>query len=137
MPPVQAWASKILWPVMASTRPRSTASVIVIFSRESVSKMPPIGFCSVRTISIGVAKVTDTLEVCLPESGESSLIDVRCSVMVVVLVVVIFDEVGDSGDRTVENDVSEGVVETEDNVDVREDVLGSPLVFNVFVVDVT
>lgn len=54
--------------------------------------------------------------------------------MVVALVVLIFDEVGDSGDRTVENNISEGVVETEDNVDDREDVLGSPLVF---IVDVT
>lgn len=98
-----------------------TASVIVIFSRASESKTPPIGLCSPTTISIGVVRVMETLEVCFPGSAESPLIDELCSVMVVVLVVVILEEVEDSGDRLDEYDRSEDVGESKDNVDVKVD----------------
>lgn len=125
--------------MIESTRPRLTASVIVIFSRESESKIPPTGLCSVKTISSGLVTVIETLDVCLPSPGESSLINVLCSVMVfvVVLVVVIVPDVEDSGDRTVEKDASDDVGESEDNVDIREDVLGPSLLFDVNVVEVT
>lgn len=110
-----------------------TASVIVIFSRQSESKMPPTGVCSPTTISIGVVRVMETLEFCLLGPAESSLIEVLCSVMVVVLVVVIREEVDDSGDRLDEYDMSENVGESKDNVDVNvdEDVSGSALPFDV------
>lgn len=110
-----------------------TASVTVIFSKESESKIPPIGLCSPTTISIGVVSVMETLEVCLPGPAESSLIDVPCSVMVLVLVVVILVEVEDSGDRLDENDRPGDVGESKDNIDVivEGDVSDSALAFDV------